>query len=353
MRQALIAALLGMVMALGLAEGATRIIFPYWRDFSANRFIEPIQVGNIGGASIAPPGFDGYFAQNNGDFRVHIHADGLGLRNPDAAVADGALWSVGDSFTFGWGVERDETFGAVAARNLGLPFYSVSSPGTDVCGYRAMLARMPAGPKPRVVLMGLTLENDLEDYAGCGQVASRTADTGAAAPPRPWEGFRREMEKTLGPSKEWLTIHSALYNFAAVTVKRSPLVVKVLVALNLVADPRGVSWHTPDLPQAFMTGTARQVGLFAAALPKETVFAVVIVPTRFELMNPGSDWGALRRRVVTALTQSGIPVIDPADGLHAAGLGKVHFSHDGHWTPEGHRIAGEMAAKALKRKETP
>ena len=89
---------------------------------------------------------------------------------------------IGDSMTFGWGVEHAEMYSRVLENLLGRPVYNLASPGTDICGYQSMVARMPQSAKPRAVVVGLILENDVREY-DC-QAEQKTAAQGSAKNPK-------------------------------------------------------------------------------------------------------------------------------------------------------------------------
>ena len=155
----------GCVLTVLAAEVILRITMPQWREFHSGWFMRVIQVPGHGKLTTGRPGFDGYFAQNNGDFRTRITVNDFGLRDPEPVeAAANRVWFVGDSMTFGWGVEQDEIYSTVAGRLLKTPVYNVASPGTDVCGYQGLVARMPTLVRPRAVVAGLILENDIHPY---------------------------------------------------------------------------------------------------------------------------------------------------------------------------------------------
>lgn len=331
---ALAATVFGLLVAVGGAEIAARVIMPHWSEFASERFVASAGQPGYGVFAIGRLGFDGFFAQNNGDFRVAIHIDPRGLRNPDDAKPEGALWAVGDSFTFGWGVERSEIFGAVAAGQLGLPFFSVASPGTDVCGYMGLIARQTAPRTPKAVVVGITMENDLEEYAGCGP-----SDTSS---PPPLGGL--PSKKAV---KEWLLAHSAFYNLLASTLKRSVTMVGWLQRLGIVEPEANQSWHQARHSNAVIDGTAAAVARLRAMLPADVPFAVVLIPARFDLMEADGEWAGDRHALATALAGRGLKVVDPSAGLRNVGIDRAHFPHDGHWSALGHRIAGEALATVI------
>ncbi len=338
-----IALLAGIVLAGIAAEGVLRIVMPQWREFHSGWFIRTTVVPGLGVLSIGAPGFDGHFAQNNGDFRVRITVNQFGLRNPDpVAAADGRIWIIGDSMAFGWGVERDEMHSSVIARTLNTPTYNIASPGADVCGYQALLARMPENAKPRAVIVGLVLENDLHAY-DCRAAARRQEDTATTGPAE---------EVTLNSwisVKVLLTRYSALYNFIAVTLKRIDVVREALTAIGVISEGHAYRRVIADEEfDAAVEKTADEIVALRAMLPEGTPFAVLVAPARFELKDGDAFYRRLRLRTNAALRSHGIAVIDPFERFVAAGFGPTHFAHDGHWSALGHKLAGEEVAVWLK-----
>ena len=330
-----------LAVVIAVPEVGLRLIHPEWHEYSSARFMEPATLAGYPPFTIGRPGFDEYFSQNNGDFRARMTINNFGLRNAEPiSAADGRLWVVGDSMSFGWGVARDETFTATIARGAGIPTYNVASPGASVCGYQALLARMPDIVTPRAIIVGLVIENDILDY--------RCHDATGLAPsptvPRPGLTI-------LQAAKRFLTERSALYNYAAVVLKRYAVVNDALVALGMVerehayhesVDPSGLTGHIASTADALVELRLR----FAPNIP----FAVLIAPARFEIRDGAPFYTGLRRAMVEALTGRGIEVIDPVAGFIAAGFGPTHFAHDGHWSPLGHRIAGTAAADWVTRR---
>lgn len=338
---ALLAVLVGLAIFTALAELGLRIGYPAWREFDSSRFMVATDVPGYGRVSIGRAGFDGSFAQNNADFRTHIRINAFGLRDIDpVAAADGRIWTVGDSMTFGWGVAIDEAFSSVIARETGKRTYNVASPGANVCGYQALLARMPKSAHPAALIVGLVLENDMHLY-DCPHGRAEAAAPGPAA---------HDAISLLGV-KQWLVRHSALYNLFAVSLKRVPAVTNALTRLGLVAlehayKPLDSSEKNLD---ALAASTARELAWLRGMLPTGTPFAVLIVPARFEIQTEDATYRLLRQRTVAALAAIDIATIDPIEDFRAAGFTPTHFAHDGHWSPLGHRIAGKAAAGWLAK----
>jgi hypothetical protein len=320
---------------------------PHWREFYAGRFMQEAYVPGYGFVATGRPGFDGYFAQNNGDFRVHIALNEAGLRNSaPAPAADGRIWVVGDSMAFGWGVESHETYASVLERLAGRPVYNVASPGADLCGYHALVARMPKDAHPRAVVVGLILENDVLLY-DCPR------GNAPAVPPRPVRADEAEwsMPPTLAQLKYFLMRESALYNFFAVTVKRIGALNELLAAIGAVEREHRLR-NRPDEADlaALVASTADELAALKAMLPAGTPVAVLIAPARFDVRDADRVFRRMRDDMVRAVGARELDAIDPFDGFAKAGFAATHFAHDGHWSAVGHKIAGEAVAAWVKAK---
>jgi hypothetical protein len=312
-----------------VAEGAARIAFPRWKEFNADRVQDKTDITGLGAVTIGRAGFDGWIAQPNGDFRTHIRINAAGWRADEPAeAADGRLWVLGESFAFGWGVEAEESFGAVAARTLNLPVYGLASPAGDLAIDRALLARMPATVHPRAVVLGLSVETDLRDY-----------DHAVTAEPTP-----RTLATRLHDARETVAKRSALYTLVSQLVARVDGSNNAPAAAPVAASPQTVD---EGRIAAILESSLARIGQIRAALPAEVPLVVLVIPARDDVRTGDATYRALRLGVVERLTAQGIAVVDPFDALAAAGEAKVHFPHDGHWSAQGHWLAGEALARTF------
>jgi len=343
LRGGLIALILGCLFFIAVGEVGLRVIFPHWQDFYSGRFIQTERIPGRSGIAIGRPGFDGHFAQNNGDFRVSIRINEIGLRNPDpVASADDRIWVIGDSMAFGWGVEQPEMYSSVIAKQSGAPTYNIASPGTDVCGYQSLAARMPKSVTPKAVIVGLILENDISDY-DCRKIASSARPDAAPAPAAP--------SADLMNVKMALTRQSALYNFVAVAVKRAAPLVAALKSFGLIKEEHAYKLtFDKSRIDGLAASTADELVNLKRMFAEHVPFAVLIAPARFEIRDNDPLYQELRLKVAELLVARGIDVIDPYPEFKQAGFRPTHFTHDGHWSALGHEIAGKAAAKWVARR---
>ncbi len=340
----LVATVVGLLLLVVISEGVLRIATPHWRDFHSARFMQMEAVPKFGAIVTGLPGFDGYFAQNNGDFRVQIKINKFGLRNPEPIEsANKRIWFIGDSMTFGWGVEQKEMYSTVANGGPGQLTYNVASPGTDICGYQALAARMPKSTKPNAVIVGLILENDIKAYecpneakVSLKNLRGKSIESGRILT---WFGMKRILTGT-----------SALYNFIAVALKRVNFIRETLTTLGIIRKVHTYSqrFRADDL-NIVVDRTVYELSVLKQMFSPKTPIAVLVAPARFELINGDPFYKRLRKAIVARLQAEKIAFIDPYQNFKSAGYERVHFAHDGHWNALGHKLAAEQTAKWLKQ----
>jgi hypothetical protein len=342
-----IALLAGLIFLVGLAELGLRIFQPHWRDYDSSRFMTPFTQSGRPGMTIGKAGYDGGFAQNNGDFRHSIRINEFGLRSDEpVAAAQGRIWILGDSMTFGWGVETKDRYGEKLGAALGAPTYNIAAPGADVCGYQTLLARMPKELKPQAVVMGVVLENDALANYDCSSkagpaLASHEAPTNPSA-----------LTLALGWLKGSLTQKSALYNTAVPALKRVRWVNDLFLAAGLIKPEHGYKRFFGDNEvEAVAKSTVSAIAGVRDLLPADVPLIVLIIPARFEIRDGDLIYRALRLAVIEELNKLNIANVDPFAGFKAAGFAPTHFLHDGHWSPRGHEIAAGALTEWFKTRK--
>jgi lysophospholipase L1-like esterase len=337
---AVIAIFFGIGILIIIAEIGTRILYPHWSEFYSERFVQLETREGHRSFWIGKPGFDDHFAQNNGDFRHALRINAFGLRNAEPVdAADGRVWMLGDSMTFGWGVERSDSYTGLVASRYGVETYNVGGPGNDVCGYQALADRMPKDLKPRAVVIGLIIENDVSIY-DCRKRARSEADQGG-----------RTTESSL---QSWISVkflltgYSALYNVTAASVKRVPWLLKALTKLGIIARQHDVKnvFGSDETAERIRTTTA-EIGRIRDYLPADTPVVVLVVPARFEIRDKHPYFRSLRTGVLKLLAENHVPAIDLYPAFEKAGFSPTHFVHDGHWSPAGHVLAADAISAWL------
>ena len=323
-----------------IGESAARVGFPQWREFLSEWFMDRTVVPGFGAVSIGRAGFDGYFSQNNGDFRVHIKINKFGHRQSGSvADSDGRVWIVGDSFAFGWGVDGDQMTSSKLEVAANIRTYNIASPGADICGYQALVSRIPKKFKPRGIIVMLTLENDIRIY-NCAAENSQMQSASDV-----------DIRINLPTAKEFMMKHSALYNVSAVTAKRSPVLRELLMTVGLLARPhiKHGSFGEDDIERRGAS-VVSELKVLRDMVPADTPFATLLIPSRFEVRDNDNLFRRLREAVKKQLSNHNLDVIDPFEAFRKAGFTATHFAHDGHWSPRGHQIAAAAAAQWIQER---
>ena len=340
-----VAVTIGLILFVFSAEGFLRFAMPNWQEFYNGHFMRMVHVPNYGLVATGIPGYKKYFSQNNGDFRVQLQINSFGYRNPEPIEqADKRIWFVGDSMAFGWGVNQSEMYSTVAGNLLNIPTYNVASPGTNVCGYQALVARTLDHAKPSGIIVGLILENDLANY-NCKKNAAQSNKSFV----KQEANFSLKNNMSL---KVLLIKESALYNFLVINLKRVAFLNKVLIKIGLMAKRHAYK------PVNIITGfdevlnrTAIELENLRSQIPANTPFAVLIAPSRFEIRDRDPAFRKVREGMVRVLNKRGISVIDPINEFLEAGFKPTHFPHDGHWSAIGHKVAAQAAADWILRQK--
>ena len=317
---------------------------PNWREFHSGWFMRLVEVPGYGRVTTGKPGFNGYFSQNNGDFRVRIQINEFGLRNNiPVKMANSRVWIIGDSMAFGWGIERKDIYSAVAERVSQVPTYNVASPGTSVCGYQALYKRMPNSIKPTGVVVGLILENDIHAY-DCKAVEKGLSPILESRSNKTADNF------SFADFKGLLTKNLALYNFFAISLKRVNVARELLTRIGFI-NKEHVNQKPVEKPPfgESVEKTADELLRLKMMVGSDVPFAVLIAPTRFEVRDGDPFSRELRLGLIDAISSRGIEVLDPFEKFKKAGFQATHFSYDGHWSPQGHEIAGQLVAQWITR----
>jgi len=283
---------------------------------------------------------------------VRVHVNGKGLRGPELAFErpPGSLrilW-LGDSVTFGYGVERvEETFPyAVAERlaaRLGIPVETVNA---GVGGYApwqqlAWLEREGWRYAPDLVVVGFVL-NDLTEplslvrYGGQGEG---------------WQLARSAR----GALDRWLSA-SALVSgmregFARLRfgrdVRRGAEALEAYDVRRLVAEPGAPLWE-----RSWRLTESNLSRIFESARRRGVPVALVVFPYAFQLDAPGATAGPQRRLV--ALSQAeGVPVLDllPILADRAEPGAGPFFLDASHLSVVGHAAVSEALDPFLIREQ--
>jgi SGNH hydrolase-like domain, acetyltransferase AlgX len=148
-------AAIGVVLGLALAEGAA-----YWRDGGAFPHLNVYEADARFGARLRPGATERISFSGNPITSVRINRQGFrGADFPPPSAGETLV--LGDSQTFGLGVEEGETFSARLEQRLGGRVINAGVPTYGPLEFQLLLEGLLPERRPRTVIMVLNLANDL------------------------------------------------------------------------------------------------------------------------------------------------------------------------------------------------
>ena len=314
------------------------------------------------------PNFSGHEYDHDGEFDIAVRINSLGYRQAEFDPRKGAatrLVAIGDSFTFGHGVEEADAWprvleGLLAARGGGA--VEVINAGVDgrwVDEYYLELKRRSLALEPDLVMVGFFIGNDIDGKQARTHRWTAVDDRGRplrieAPTADVYRGYRVERPLQV----RW----------------RFPVLRDSHVAQVLFAAWNGIAelWEAPPVGEDVMyapvyapeteRAVARVEDLFLAmdalCRGRGARLFVVIIPTLKQVNpegpnGPGApDWEKPQRLFAAFFAEHDIPFIDLLPALRAATAEEpVYFRFDAHWTPRGHVVVAQAIAEHLLRQD--
>ena len=284
------------------------------------------------------------------DFDVVIEHDELGFRHstydgsPPIEGAERIIF-LGDSFTWGWGIENDKIFTNVLQQKVGGK-YIVKNFGVNAYGtsQQLLLFDKHVGQlKPNVVVV-MFFSNDIDD------------NVDAKNGKRPW--FELDGEK-LVPRNQPVTAISIgpVKRLAQESVAISTLKYTYHLLADMLKNPPVEIVVEEEM--AIPEKRWKLLGVLLGELKKrcggeilECELRIVYVPTREEVRTYHTDeFSLVASRVKAICDEVGISFLDLRPGLHTAwqqeesrkpDVTPIYFPHDGHWDLAGHHAVAQI-----------
>jgi lysophospholipase L1-like esterase len=363
---------IGLVFALGVSEVALRVLpqFAFLSDGALPMYEADAGRGWRLKSNFAERWYDRRFEGG----AIWVETDGLGNRKIVAPEKSGSLREyrillVGDSFTFGWGVEAQETFGALlqAGLNKALPDVRVRVVNAGVPAYgpenELETVKQLAGTiKPHLVVLGFT-ENDLENAAG-GREYQIVKDGWLRSP-----ADAKRDDEFLRRCKRYAFHHSALARLAyhASTALAAPSARQRGVFLGYTLEILR-NQPVPEVTRAIETTKATLGQIRDYCTERQIAFQVVSFPRSYQIYQDEflarlKETGAspddfsteiLSQRIRSMCDELDVPytsVKGPFDAARDEGVKRdtLFIVDDGHWTSRGHELAAAAMTPPIER----
>lgn len=332
-RQLLSVAVLVISSALVLlaSEVAIRFFLPQY-DPRGGLFIEVTPEG----LPLGPKNAVVRQKKNTGDYDVQLRFNAYGFRDDaDVANSEADEWVVvGDSFSMGWGVEEDEKYSELLEALLGATVYNIAAPSAHIRTYAHLLDYAHRnGLKAQQVIVGICMENDLLAYNRQPQ----------ADRPKRQRNVRQRLR--FSQVKRYLAEHSALYFLATSAVHQSESLRRIALQVGWMRANVPLQRNTPLAQEVIDASVALLVDM---AQPYDKT-KIVLIPSRgLWIGEHRAIEAATHERFVHALEQAGLEVLDLKQVFEEENDPLAyHFTHDGHWNSQGHKLAAQTLYESL------
>jgi hypothetical protein len=369
-RAKVLAVLVSTTLSLVAAEGVSRYVMPVPLHPTDTYLMAPNPA--VMEADSAPLWLRSNISveHTEEDFSVTVTTNARGLRDDDCAYekpeGERRLLSLGDSFAFGYGVELEETYCKVAARELGAEWRAINAgvPSWGTADELDFLISEGFRYDPDVVVLCF-FNNDLRDN-WVRQRYTLTADGGVervrpieedrqqrtdfgdlpirnpllpeicerGAPADPPVETRRER-----PKVGWLVAHSNLYRLARRAASRT-----------------AQRERDDDEPLPMQKRYEEQVRIASALLAevtrqcaeRELPLVIALMPSKERVDGGGmAQYDRVQQAAVRA-NELGAHAVDLLPTLGAEGASRAYFAADPHINELGHRVVGEELAEAIR-----
>lgn len=330
------------------------------------------------GAGFAPAANMGFLLAPNAewrhttdDFDVQVVTNSLGLRGPEVMVPKPSdryrVLVLGDSFTFGWGVERDDAWHAVMARALRGPGHreleviAAGVPGWSPPQQFVFLEQRGLDLQPDLVLWQLCTNDLVEMERLDVEIDARRLPVAVAVDPPLSTGLREEWTEPLEHLDETERQQLAAdYTAGRVNPVLRDLAWKADTARRARAGPapegpvtelpvdevlRGLR-SGPDFGVRYLDhlATAARVSCAERGIELRLILAQTR-PTPRGVDAPDHGIGALRKWAARQSPKA----LDTAHLLSAERAHGHFFQDDPHWTSAAHATVAQAVASWLAR----
>ncbi|MDA1090648.1 MAG: hypothetical protein O3A85_10095 [Proteobacteria bacterium] len=317
------------VSALAIEFG-TRFLYPALAPSGQIRFV----AGKGDMPDLGPKNTTLRQIKNTGDFDVSVKFNKYGLRDSKdfAESTPEDYFVVGDSLSFGWGVEENQRYSDLLQAVLKRPVYNLCIPGGFDNFEKTINYAKQHGAKVKKLIMAISMGHNLAIYEDKGKAEDKP-------PPPTALGFLRSI-------KPILTSNSAFYFLVTSFIHKNDGLKKFATDWGLITPNLEGIAHKAYSP-AVIESTAQR----AARLARQYDTLVLIAPSRalwFGTEEEKKTARRIHREFIARLAELGLKVVDvrttfekEADPL------KNYFVNDGHWSPQGHAAAAKALIKYL------
>jgi lysophospholipase L1-like esterase len=311
------------------------------------------------------PGLDLNFSTK--EYSMHIVTNGFGFRDDKNAYRPGGIAFVGDSFTFGQGVDYDEGFVKLVQDRLGEKGYNHETYDFGVGSYgtlqeRKLAERYIGNLKPKVLVLSFYANDPGENLANEDGCALKVDSDGYLIT-SDGKGLSYNLNK-------WLWLHVNLYRVASNMIYGLKVNTRIFDSFASAAGATAsveykqfLSQYDPETENAWNLTYANLDRINALAKENDAVLVVVLIPSKaqldetkqerlakiYSLKDP--DFQKIDENLDAFTRREGIPFLDMTREFMEKCPTECYFTIDPHWNEKGHSLAADALAAFLIEKK--
>jgi hypothetical protein len=338
----------------------------------------------INPTSIVRPIFPAYSRVNYStrEFSIVAVANQFGFRGDEAEVAPGQIATIGDSFTFGWGSNVQDTWQYKLERRLSstaspMKVYNLGRPGADPDDYLDTARSYVPFLKPKIVIVSLLQGDDLAQllekhrrqgvgnllssarslakdhlYGVLSIVRGRSGSAQTMSATESWSEFAREVIQRkhlhLPPDLEEWAVSGNLNPGLLSSAAEFP---RQLVAPYETANVGALRIEISSILQEISMMTKKAGGtVILFSMPNSPYFRTRFRDTfqRLGFEVPNLNYCEMEHLVAGVSHDLGIRYIAPTKKLREnSSLDELWYPFDGHPTGKGNEVIAEFVFEAL------
>ena len=328
------------------------------------------------------PNFEGSFEGTYaiGEFKVQINTNSKGLRDKeyDYIKSNGTkrIIFLGDSFTWGWGVEYDKRVTEILENRLkNTQVINMGVPGYGTTQDFLFLKTEGLKYNPDLIIILFCLDTDMDDNLHgqrpiCNLTSSKLILTNV---PVSQEEENNNNVTLILSFKRFMGQHSHTYAFIAKRIESNPNLLNLCKKLRIADKGTDEKTHlyiflpfveycsdtyTPELNYSWNLTKALLKEIDITAKENNAKTLIVLIPSKLQIHD--EFWEKIKRQYTLndqnyklskpndILVQFGsdndISVLDmlPTFREHAKNGERLYFYKDGHWNEKGHKLAAEL-----------
>jgi hypothetical protein len=330
--------LVSLVLSLVVLEYVVRWAIPAYDPSGRIAFIDGAEASKIVGYPVPVLGRPNTVQRqikNTGDFDVEVSFNKYGFRD-DRDVADirpDDYVVVGDSVSFGWGVEEKDRVSERLEPMIGQRVFNISLPVGILDTEKLIAYASSRGAQIKRLIFILSTENRLIEAVDVSHPSQAVLPT--------------KLPAELLQAKKFLMENSATYFLVTSLIHRNPTLKDIAVRAGLIFPAQEAIIDKP-YDAAAVTATAD----YLAQMSQRYEMLLVVVPSRgIWFGHTQAEALKTHEELISALIAHRIDVMDLKklydsypDPL------SVYFPNDGHWRPEIHGAAAGEISRHIKSK---